>query len=62
MWNWVGPKKAVGLSLFIEGAAALIGTIQRFRTGEIHFKARLKYIISGMADAAGAHDSPLSFP
>ena len=47
------PKEAVGLSLFIVGAAALVGAIRRFRSGEIHLKAVLLFAISGMAGAAG---------
>ena len=47
------PKEAVGLSLFIVGSAALVGAIQRFRSGEIHLKAVLMFAISGMAGAAG---------
>jgi len=47
------PKEAVGLSLFIVGAAALVGAIRRFRSGEIHLKAVLMFAISGMAGAAG---------
>jgi len=47
------PKEAVGLSLFVVGAAALVGAIQRFRSGEIHLKAVLMFALSGMAGAAG---------
>ncbi len=47
------PKEAVGLSLFVVGAAALVGAIQRFRSGEIHMKAGLMFAISGMIGAAG---------
>lgn len=47
------PKEAVGLSLFVVGAAALVGALQRIRSGEIHLKAGLMFAISGMAGAAG---------
>lgn len=47
------PKDAVGLSLFIVGAAALVGAIQRFRFGEIDLKAGLIFALSGMLGAAG---------
>lgn len=47
------PKEAVGLSLFVVGAAALVGALQRIRAGEIHFKAVLMFALSGMAGAAG---------
>ncbi len=49
----VAPKQAVGLSLFIVGVAALVGAIQRWRAGEIHFKAVLLFALAGMAGAAG---------
>ena len=49
----VPPKEAVGLSLFIVGAAALAGALQRLRAGEVHLKAGLMFAISGMAGAAG---------
>jgi uncharacterized protein len=56
----VPPKEAVGLSLFIVGAAALVGALQRLKTGEIHLKAALMFALSGMAGAAGgAHLTPL---
>jgi uncharacterized protein len=47
------PKEAVGLSLFVVGAAALVGAVQRLRSGEIHLKAVLMFALSGMAGAAG---------
>lgn len=47
------PEEAVGLSLFVVGAAALVGAVQRLRSGEIHLKAVLMFAISGMAGAAG---------
>lgn len=47
------PKEAVGLSLFIVGAASLVGALQRFRSGEIHLKTGMLFALSGMAGAAG---------
>ena len=47
------PKEAVGLSLFVVGAAALIGALLRIRAGEVHLKAALMFALSGMAGAAG---------
>jgi uncharacterized membrane protein YfcA len=47
------PKEAVGLSLFVVGAAALVGALQRFRSGEIHLKAGLMFALTGMVGAAG---------
>ncbi len=47
------PKDAVGLSLFVVGAAALVGAMQRLRAGEIHIKAGLMFALSGMVGAAG---------
>jgi uncharacterized membrane protein YfcA len=47
------PKDAVGLSLFVVGAAALVGAVQRLRSGEIHLKAGLMFALSGMAGATG---------
>jgi uncharacterized membrane protein YfcA len=56
----VAPKEAVGLSLFIVGAAALVGALQRLRGGGIHFKASLMFALSGMVGAAdGAMLTPL---
>ena len=49
----IPPKEAVGISLFIVGAAALVGAIQRFRIGEIHLKAMLLFAVSGMIGASG---------
>jgi len=50
----------VGLSLFVVGAAALVGALQRLRSGEIHLKAGLMFALSGMAGAAGgAQFTPL---
>ena len=47
------PKEAVGLSLFVVGAAALIGALLRIRAGEVHLKAAGMFALSGMAGAAG---------
>ena len=47
------PKDAVGLSLFVVGAAALVGALQRLRSGEIHVKAGLMFALSGIVGAAG---------
>jgi len=59
----VAPKEAVGLSLFIVGAAALVGALQRNRGGGIHFKAALMFALSGMVGAAGgARLTPLVSP
>ncbi len=56
----VPPKDAVGLSLFVVGVAALVGAMQRLRSGEIHLKAVLMFALSGMVGAAGgAHLTPL---
>ena len=49
----VAPKEAVGLSLFIVGAAALVGALQRLRGSGIHRKAALMFALSGMVGAAG---------
>jgi uncharacterized membrane protein YfcA len=49
----IAPKEAVGLSLFIVGAAALVGALQRLRGGGIHPKAALMFALSGMIGAAG---------
>ena len=49
----VPPKEAVGLSLFVVGAAALVGAFQRFRSGDVHLKAAMMFAIAGMAGAAG---------
>lgn len=49
----VSPKEAVGLSLFVVGAAALVGALQRLRSRDIHLKAAMMFAISGMAGAAG---------
>jgi len=59
----VAPKEAVGLSLFIVGAAALVGALQRIRGGGIHPKAALMFALFGMVGAAGgARLTPLVSP
>jgi uncharacterized membrane protein YfcA len=47
------PKEAVGMSLIVVGVAALVGAVQRLRSGEIHLKAVLMFAISGMVGATG---------
>ena len=49
----VAPKEAVGLSLFIVGAAALVGALQRMRGGGTHPKTALMFALSGMLGATG---------
>ena len=44
----VAPKEAVGLSLFIVGAAALVGALQRLCGGGIHPKAALMFIFAAL--------------
>lgn len=56
----LAPKEAVGISLFVVGVAALVGAVQRIRSGEIHLKAVLMFALSGMAGATGgAYLTPL---
>lgn len=47
------PKEAVGLSLFVVGVAAMVGAVQRIRSGEFHARAALMFALSGMAGATG---------
>lgn len=47
----VPPKQAVGLSLLIVGASALVGAWQRSRAGEVHFKAAGMFVLSGAIGA-----------
>lgn len=47
----VPPKQAVGLSLLIVGASALIGAWQRSRAGDVHFKAAGMFVLSGALGA-----------
>lgn len=56
----VSPEEAVGLSLFVVGAAALVGAFPRYRAREIHLKAGLMFALSGMVGAiGGAQLTPL---
>lgn len=56
----LAPKEAVGVSLFVVGVAALVGAVQRIRSGEFHLKAALMFALSGMAGATGgAYLTPL---
>ncbi len=56
----LAPKDAVGISLFVVGVAALVGAVQRIRSGEFHLKAALMFALSGMAGATGgAYLTPL---
>lgn len=55
----IPPKEAVGMSLFVVGSAALVGALQRFRTGDVHMKAALIFILTGIIGAAaGAQITP----
>jgi len=59
----IPPREAVGLSLLIVGAAALAGSWQRARAGELHFKAAAMFAVSGMIGAIfGAKLTPLVSP
>jgi uncharacterized protein len=56
----IPPKEAVGMSLLVVGAAALVGSIQRIRAGEFHWKAALMFAVAGMIGATGgARFTPL---
>ena len=46
------PDEAVGVSLFVVGAAALVGAIQRWRSGDVHVRAALMFGGAGMLGAA----------
>lgn len=48
----VSPREAVPLSLFVVGAVALVGALQRARAGQIHWPAVLWFSLSGIAGAA----------
>lgn len=48
----VPPREAVALSLLVVGSAALVGALQRARTGEIHLRAILWFALSGAIGAA----------
>lgn len=59
----VPPREAVGLSLLIVGTAALVGAVQRARSGEVHLPAAGMFVLSGMAGAVfGARLTPLLSP
>lgn len=59
----VSPPEAVGLSLFIVGAASFAGALQRWRAGEVHWRAALTFMIAGAVGAsAGAQITPLVEP
>lgn len=56
----VPPEEAVGISLIVVGSAALIGGIQRIRSGGIHTKAAFVFGTSGMAGAyLGSQITPI---
>lgn len=48
----VPPVEAVGLSLFVVGAAAAAGAVQRARAGDFHPQAALMFGAAGMLGAA----------
>lgn len=59
----VPPAEAVGLSLFVVGAAAAVGALQRFVRKEVHVKAVLLFALSGMVGAlAGSRLTHLVSP
>lgn len=45
------PDEAVGVSLFVVGAAALVGAIQRWKSGDFHPQAALMFAGAGMLGA-----------
>ena len=47
----VPPEQAVGLSLFVVGAAAAAGAIQRWKGGDFHPRAALMFAGAGVAGA-----------
>ncbi len=47
----VAPREAISLSLLIVGSAALVGTWQRARAGEVHFTAAGTFAGAGMLGA-----------
>lgn len=47
----VPPQAAVGLSLFVVGAAAAVGALQRWRAGDLHPQAGGMFALSGIAGA-----------
>ena len=46
------PAEAVGVSLFVVGSAALVGAVQRWRSGDFHLRAALTFGGAGMVGAA----------
>lgn len=48
----VPPAEAVGLSLFVVGAAAAAGAVQRARAGDFHPRAAMMFGLAGMVGAA----------
>lgn len=57
------PNQAVGPSLLIVGVSALMGAIQRFRSGGVHLPAAGMFVASGAAGAlAGARLTHLLRP
>ena len=49
----VPPAEAVGLSLFVVGAAAAVGAVQRAASGDFHLQAAWMFGAAGMVGAAG---------
>lgn len=47
----VPPREAVALSLLVVGGAALAGAIQRARAGDVHGRAALMFMASGVIGA-----------
>lgn len=47
----VSPTEAVGLSLFVVGAAAAAGAVQRWRAGDFHPRAALMFASAGSGGA-----------
>lgn len=45
------PGEAVGVSLFVVGSAALVGAVQRWKSGDFHLRAALMFGGAGMAGA-----------
>lgn len=59
----VPPREAVPLSLLVVGCAALVGAIQRARTGGIHVQAAVMFVLAGAVGAVlGAQLTPLVSP
>jgi uncharacterized membrane protein YfcA len=59
----VPPLEAVPLSLLVVGSAALVGALQRLRTGALHVRAAMMFVLAGAAGAIpGAQLTPLVPP